>query len=58
MPANAQRQANGDGVLAQKLSPNSGSFRDDPAGAASRNESTSANSVTGGISPTKLNIDL
>ena len=58
MPANAQRPANGAGALVPKLSLNSGSFRDDPAGDKSRNESTSAKCVTGGISPTKLNIDL
>jgi hypothetical protein len=58
MPLSAQRPENVAGVLAPKLSPNSGSFRDGPAGDKSRNESTSAKCVTGGISPTKLNIGL
>jgi hypothetical protein len=58
MPLSAQRQANVAGALVPKLSPNSGSFRDDPDADASRNESTSAKCVTGGISPTKLNIGL
>ena len=58
MPLSAQRPANVAGVLVPKPSLNSGSFRDDPAGAASLNESTSAKCVTGGISPMKLNIGL
>jgi hypothetical protein len=58
MPLSAPRPANVAGVLAPKLSPNSGSFRDVPAGDKSRNESTSAKCVTGGISPMKSNIGL
>jgi len=58
MPLSAQRPENVAGVQERKLSPNSGSFRDVPAGDASRNESTSAKCVTGGTSPTKPNIGL
>jgi len=58
MPLSAQQPANVAGGLAPKLSPNSDSFRGDPAGDKFRNESTSAKCVTGGISPTKPNIGL
>jgi hypothetical protein len=58
MPLSAQRPENVAGALAPKLLPNSDSSRDVPGVVASRNESTSANSATGGISPTKINTGL
>jgi hypothetical protein len=48
IPLSAQRPANVAGELVPKLSLNYDSFKDDPDADASRNESTSVNSATGG----------